>query len=233
MTLLLNQIFTNSKSGIVKITMPNPGKIPTFDFKPITGILVNDPSIRLRNQWGSILPGNEDLNELMALTGNRNLFAWVSASSAAWKSSDPLNIGLDFYLLSYDRSSDVKGQTRSLLSLAAMGNADTFQAAMVTVHGGYKLDITESNKKLTMGAQVKITDGYLQKAAKALTGEHPGTLTIQIGDQIVLRNMLLEECSAEHSKVQVESGVPLFIKISATFRLCRAPLVSDIEGIYA
>ena len=45
--------------------------------------------------------------------------------------------------------------------------------------------------------------------------------------------MLLDECTAEHSRVQVASGVPLFIKITATFRLCRAPLTADIEGIYS
>ena len=224
MTLLLNQIFTNSKSGIVKIGLPD-GNI-------VTGLLANDPSIRVRNQWGSILPDTEDLNQILQTVGSKNLFAWVSASSAAWKSSDPLNIGLDFYLLSYDKTSDVKGQARRLMSLAAMGTPEGgnfAQATMVTVHGGYKIDILESNSELNVGN----IESYLQGAAQTLIGDHPGTLTIQIGDQITLKNMLLEECSAEHSRVQVESGVPLFIKISATFRLCRAPLISDIEGIYA
>ena len=228
MTLLLNQLFYSSQSGIVKIAMPS-----NKNFKPITGILVSDPAIKVRNQWGSILPGGEDLNDLMAVAGSRNLFAWVAGSSAAWKSSDPLGIGLDFYLLSYDRSSDVKGQARSLLSLATMGEPEggSFaQATMVSVHGGYKIDVSESNQALR--TDNAITDAYLQGMANQLTGDKEGTLTIQIGDQITLKNMLLEECSAEHSKVQVERGIPLFIKISATFRLCRAPLTSDIEGIY-
>ena len=224
MTLLLNQIFTNTKSGIVKLDLPTG--------TTVTGLLVNDPSIKVRNQWGTIMPESEDLNQLLMMAGRQNLFSWVSASSAAWKSTDPLTLGLDFYLLSYDKNSNVKGQASALLSLAALGDVEgsSFaEATQVQVHGGYKIDLFDSNSKLTKST----IDSYLQEAAGKLAGDKAGTITIRIGDQIKLKNMLLDECTAEHSRVQVASGVPLFIKITATFRLCRAPLTADIEGIYS
>ena len=237
MTLLLNQIFTQSKSGIVTLKVPSDTEaIKTSYAKGLTygtikGFLVNDPSISVRNQWGSIMPDVSDLNEFLMVAGQQNLFSWVSASAAAWKSCEPLQIALDFYLLSLNKDSHVKSDASALLSLAAMstGGTGTLSAATVQVHGGYKMDIWEGNDTLGAGNIAS----YLSCAAQKLSGtDAPGTCIINIGDQLTLKNMLLEEAQAEHSAVQVAYGEPLYIKIHAVFRLYRAPLVSDINGMY-
>ena len=85
MTLILNQLFTNSKSGIVTIEVPVLGEPDSTNKGPaiIKGILASDPRIQVQNQWGNILPSTDDLNQLLQAAGSRNLFSWVSASSAA------------------------------------------------------------------------------------------------------------------------------------------------------
>lgn len=241
MTLVLNQIFSNSKSGIITLTLPVAGEADreeTAGHHTIKGFLVSDPTIQLRNQWGSIMPDMSDLNNWLMVAGQQNLYSWVSASAAAWKSCDPFTISLDFYLLSLNKKSHVKADAGTLLSLAAMSTgsgegAFSLQEGQVQVHGGYKMDLWTGNEELNASNIA----GYLESAASRLAKGNtsvtqPGTITINIGDQMTLRNMLLDEVKAEHSAVQVEYGVPLYIKISATFRLYRAPLVSDIIGMY-
>ena len=242
MTLILNQIFTQSKSGIVTIQVPADtealknsdalkGKGLNAGRGTIEGCLVNDRSVSVRNQWGSIMPDVSDLNEFLMVAGQQNLFSWVSASAAAWKSCEPISIALDFYLLSLNRNSHVKSDASALLSLAAMsaGSGGVLDAAKVQIHGGYKMDIWEGN---ATAAQNNIAT-YLSGAAQKLTvHDAPGTCIINIGNQLTMKNMLLEEASAEHSAVQVAYGEPLYIKIHAVFRLFRAPLVSDINGMY-
>ena len=237
MTLILNQIFTQSKSGIVTIQVPADTEAEkvsnAFGAKrgTIKGFLVNDPAVNVRNQWGSIMPDVSDLNEFLMVAGQQNLFSWVSASAAAWKSCEPLSIALDFYLLSLNSKSHVKSDASALLSLAAMSTGGTgmFSEATVQVHGGYKMDVWEGNTSLGRNNIAS----YLSNAAQQLTvHDAPGTCIINIGDQLTLKNMLLEEANAEHSAVQVAYGEPLYIKIHAVFRLFRAPLTSDINGMY-
>lgn len=237
MTLILNQIFTQSKSGIVTLLVPADTEADKTTYAAgakygtIKGFLVNDPSVSVRNQWGSIMPDVSDLNEFLMVAGQQNLFSWVSASAAAWKSCEPLQIALDFYLLSLNKNSHVKSDASALLSLAAMSTGDggVLSDANVQVHGGYKMDIWEGNTELGRD----VISSYLSGAAQKLTeNDASGTCIINIGDQLTLKNMLLEEAQAEHSAVQVAYGEPLYIKIHAVFRLYRAPLVSDINGMY-
>lgn len=238
MTLILNQLFTNSKSGIVTIEVPVLGEADSVNKGPaiIKGILASDPRIQVQNQWGNILPSTDDLNQLLQAAGSRNLFSWVSASSAAWKSSEPISLGLDFYLISYNRRSHIKGQISSLMSLAGLapgGPSNTFGGdTQVKVHGGYGIDILESNSSLKDEEGVF---GYLSNAASKLMGrgKQDGTISVTIGDQIHLHNLLLQDCTAEPSTVQVELGVPLYIKVTTVMRMYRAPLVSDIVGIFS
>ena len=86
--LLLNQIFNNSSSGTVTLS------IPLFDSNTqkgsrisVKGFLTSDPSIQFRNQWGSILPDDTSINEVMNLVGSKSLAAWVSSSSAGLRNS--------------------------------------------------------------------------------------------------------------------------------------------------
>lgn len=237
MTLLLNQLFTNSKSGIVTIEVPVLGEYTgkSGGTATIKGILVNDPKIQVQNQWGNILPGTDDLNQLLQAAGSRNLFSWVSASSAAWKSSEPISLGLDFYLISYNRRSHIKGQVASLMSLAGLaptGEGGFSAATQVQVHGGYKIDLLESNSDLRDEQGIM---GYLSTAVSRLSGKgrQAGTISVTIGDQLHINNLLLQDCSAEPSTVQVEQGVPLYIKVTTVMRMFRAPLTSDIYGIFS
>ena len=233
MTLLLNQIFTNAKSGIVRLEVPILGEYNSEDTGTavISGILASDPRIAVQNQWGNILPGTDDLNTVLSALGSQNLFSWVSASAAAWKSCDPISVSLDFYLISYNKNSRIKSQVSSLMSLAGLtpGNQDgTFSGeTMVKVHGGYKLDILDSNQAVNKDNILSYITPLSSK------GKRKGTISISIGDQIHVNNLLLQECYAEPSTVQVDEGVPLYIKVSTVLRMYRAPLVSDIVGIFS
>ena len=228
--LLLNQIFNNSNSGTVTLS------IPLFDSNTqkgsrisVKGFLTSDPSIQFRNQCGSILPDDTNINEVMNLVGSKSLAAWVSSSSAGWKSCEPITIAFDFYLLSLNKNSNIKWETASILQLATLniGNQTLNKNMFVNVHGGYEAGndnrgVFEANSTLLSNVQ----RNFLDKKEKE------GTVTIQIGDQVTLSNMLLQEVTAEHSSVQVAEGVPLYIKLSTNWRMCRAPIVQDVAHIY-
>ena len=81
MTLILNQIFSGGGSGVITLEVPSAESGTT---QTIKGLLVNDPSIKVRNQWGSVLPDTQDLNQFMTVLGSQNLYSWVSASAASW-----------------------------------------------------------------------------------------------------------------------------------------------------
>ena len=231
MTLILNQIFSGGGSGVITLEIPAAESGTT---QTIKGLLVNDPSIKVRNQWGSVLPDTQDLNQFMTVLGSQNLYSWVSASAASWKACDPLSMGVDFYLLSIDKNSNIKAEASALLKLAALtpGDAQFVSEASVHVHGGYKIDFWTPNDDLSGDTISAYLSGAASQLMTPANQSKNGTVTMHIGNQIVLRNMLLDEAQVEHSSVQVAEGIPLYIKISATFRMFRAPLVADIEGIY-
>ena len=165
------------------------------------------------------------------ILGSKNLFSWVSASSAAWKSTAPLSLGLDFYLLSYNRQVNIKKQVGALMSLSALSvpAEGILSDALVQVHGGYRVTLTDSNKTLDNSA----IGAYLGNAVSDLSKpKHEGTVSVNINGEIPIHNLLLQDCNAEISNVQVAEGIPLYIKVTTIFRMYRAPLLSDIRQTF-
>ena len=92
MQLYLDQIIS-SNSGTVQIVLPSGTKIK--------GILTEDPTYSVQNNWGPILPGIGSLSEMAQLADNTNIVAFINASSAGWKGTEPLTISLQFILINY------------------------------------------------------------------------------------------------------------------------------------
>lgn len=233
--MFLTKIFTNSdkyQSGIVRLTIPKADGSGNYE-KPIIGLIDNDINFKLGTSWGSIIPNMSSISEFTQIIDQQNIFSWVSASTAAWKGTEPFQFDLTFYLVTfkYKQSPSIMSQVKQLASLCAL-YTDSSNFATVKVHGGYKMHLAEANNQ---GANVndfinnKNIEGLAQKVVSS-GGE--GLITMELGNSLVINKLLINNMTFTPSSVQVEDGVPLYVKVDASFRTHRALLVKDIEEMF-
>ena len=151
----------------------------------------------------------------------------------------------------------VSKQAECFAKLAAISkDEDTggfFKDIRINVHGGYKPNYFESNDN--------VINNDLRGALKTKTGTNvveaddgTGTCHIVINgngmNSVVLRNMLLESLDMTPSTVRAGywngivtkginqtasfkgSGEPLYIKVTAGFKLARAATINDVKGLF-
>lgn len=213
----LDQLLTN-KSGVITLLIPSldPSIGNAYELQ---GILTSDPTISLKNKWGSALPDVENLATASQLLGSQNIVSWLAASQAAWKGTDPLTVAVEFYLISYRKKDDIKFRLKQLMKLATVWETD--QGATVKIHAGYYSNFTDSNKD--------VFNNEIEASGNLFGGTGSGLVTMKIGDQITLSNLLLEDINSTFSTVQCAQGAPLFIKVNAQFRGNKAALTNDID----
>lgn len=215
MQLYLDQIIS-SNSGTLQIALPSGAKIKA--------ILTEDPTYSVQNNWGPILPGIQTLSDISQMADSTNIIAFINASSAGWKGTEPLTISVQFILLNYKRGLNIKKQIKELAKMAALEQATNGGGALVQVHGGYSNKFFADNKTLFIDADAN-------NGNSSLASTTTGLITVTIGNQLRIKNLLLADLQVTHSATQVASGEPLFIKAEASFRTYRAPLTSDIDSL--
>jgi len=223
MGLYLDQIF-NSKVGIINLNIPDPSGNGTFT--SIDGFLSENPSMSFQNNWGSIFPDFNALGEMSQLMGSKNIFSWLASTQAGWKGTEPINIGTEFYVISYDSkaSKNIKEQVKVLIKMASLyQGTGLLENESVMVHGGYSNNYWKSTGEFFQNEEDFKSD---------LTSTKTGLITMTIGNQMTIKKLLLSDVNVTPSTVQVASGIPLYIKVSANFRTYMAPIASDIDDIF-
>ena len=124
MQLYLDQIIS-SNSGTLQIALPSGEKIKA--------ILTEDPTYSVQNNWGPILPGIQALSDISQMADNTNIIAFINASSAGWKGTEPLTISVQFILLNYKRGLNIKKQIKELAKMAALEQATNGGGARVII----------------------------------------------------------------------------------------------------
>jgi len=220
---------TEYKSGIVKFTLPDAKG--TGDFHEVKGLVEQDIAFKMGVSWGSVLPDMTTFSEMSQIINSSNIVSWVSSSTGAWKGTDPFTFDLTFYLVTYkyNQSPSIKQQARWFADLCALYvDGDNF--ATVQVHGGYKLDLADSNnspRDTFFDSNLNPNSDNIRK----LLSSNKGLIAMELGDSIKVDKLLINNVTITPSSVQVQKGVPLYIKVDASFRTHRSLKVDDVSVI--
>lgn len=256
MSLFLNTI-ANDQGGTVTLALPdcNGGIVG------IQGYLTEDPKIELKNNWDSLISDLGAINDFMQLA-QMGAASWLSTSKAAWKGTEPIKLGLNFYLITHKKAQLSNGtglnmpiskQAAYLARLAAVspgGGTGFLTQLKVNVHGGYKPDYFQRNSEFA-GAEKGAKDMRLtgvtdtELSSDALVSDTGGTISIVIngGGKRTMRfhKMLLESVNFTTSTVRTgywngnvfhTSSEPLYIKVDAQFRLMHAATLADVTRMF-
>lgn len=251
--LFLDGIFkkNDSPSG-VHIYMPNSSK-KTGENTALNlyGLMVGDVSFQAQNKWGTILHDLSNLADFSSLAGQESMFSWVNASTMCWKGTNPLTIGIEFYLINYQKGLGLESQLKRLIKLASLYKNQAAGSLgsnfKVLVHGGYAADILKSNSSLwsmelksVMGLQNDSNLNGPESIDKKLydsNGNALGSLTLRFGHKSTIRNVLLSKIDVTESNVEVidQAGgniKPLYYRVSAQFTGVRPLLSTDVDHMF-
>lgn len=224
---------TSYKSGKITLKIPPVEGDADGDeskYVEIVGLLEGDVSLSMGVEWGPILPDMENIANMGGLLGSKDIYSWIQSSAVFWKGCKPLEFKVDFYLITLDRSQDIKKDAKHLAQLVSMYTID--KTITGTIHGGYYVDYATNNGKLNVFT-TSTSNGHTAdtQLLSSLIGA-TNTATVIIGDQMVIRNLLLTNITLTSSSVQVDNGKPLFIKVEANFRSNRALISTDLDQIF-
>lgn len=210
--------FLEQKSGIIKLV------VPTFNYsyETITGILQDDPQIQMGNTWAPISEFQtalDPLQDIQQVIQTENISNFVSASGMAWKGTPHIKVNCTFYLINFNAKSNAGRQVRFLSELCSL---ETKGSTQTRVHGGYKLDLFQSNENLT------------NKDLKDISNNVLGTVTMVInsGAHTVVKGLLAQSVQVQPSTVSVANGQPLYYLVSVSFTGYRSPIQSDFADMY-
>lgn len=215
--LYLQKLFESSSkgslgntSGRIELTIPS---FNNSSPKTLIGYTGENITYTLSNRWGTLLPGDEDLAKISGLFGQKTILNWINSSTVGWLGSEPLTIPLVFYLISYKPPSSsnppITEQLYDLVKLCTVNVPKSVgREATVEVHGGYNQRIYENNVQLTLDN-------------RDFDEQERGVISLKIGNRFKLRGLVLKEINPEHSIVETRDGIPLYIKVKATFQTYR------------
>ena len=210
--------FLEQKSGIIKLNIPtfNDGR------ETIKGILQDDPQIQMGNTWAPISEFQtalDPLQDIQQIIQTENISNFVSASGMAWKGTPHIKVNCTFYLINFNANSNAGRQVRILSELCSL---ETKGSTQTRVHGGYKLDLFQSNENLT------------NRNLKDIITQTEGTVTLTInsGAHTMIKGLLAQSIQVQPSTVSVANGQPLYYLVSASFTGYRSPIQSDFADMY-
>ena len=211
--------FLSSDSGIVTVEVPLIGGGTVR----IKGILQEDPQIQMGNQWGTLNEFDnllDPLQKLQQAIQTDNISNYVSATGMVWKGTPHIKVNCNFYLISFNANSDIRGQANELAKLCSV---TVTGKTGVKIHGGYKVNYFKSNESLTLNNLNDITEQKVE-----------GTVTLYINSRAHTKipGLLTQSLTIQPSTVSVRSGAPLYYMVSAGFIGYRAPISSDMDVIY-
>ena len=247
--LFLDGIYSyNSDSpSSVRITMPNYDATSNVERINLVGLMTGDVSFSAQNNWGTVISDLSNLQDLASLAGSKNMFAWINASTMCWKGTQPLSIGVDFYLINYKRGLNLESQLKILVKLASLSSStsDFGSEFLAQVHGGYAPDIFQSNKEgfFTIG---KISSAQnLSNSIDTstfydsgnITGNARGALQLEFGHKSKIRNLLLSKINVTESLIEVadQNGgnqKPLYYKVNAQFVGVKPLITADVDSMF-
>lgn len=247
------QQMADQVAGMVTFGLPDcNGGAVTID-----GFLIEDPSISLKNNFESIIPDLQGVNDFMQLA-NIDTTSWLSTSKMAWKGTDPMTVTFNFYLLTWSKDqltgakmpiSKEASYFARLLAVSPGGTSGLSETLGVTVHGGYRPDYFQRNNEFKIPSTVTAEKFQEVDFYHADTN---GTCTIVVNGggnrTLTFTKMLLTDATFTPSTVRagywsgdinkgnpntfIKSKEPLYIRISASFKLMHATTVEDATRLF-
>ena len=277
--LFINTI-ANSCAGMALFSLPeatNQGTTGGYTgrYALVTGFLIDDPQITMKNNWEAIIPDTTSLSDFTQLAGMGPV-SWMSTSKAAWKGTDPISLTLNFYLLTY-RTAQIAGTNTNaedprnmpvseqaakfaaLLAVSPKSAGDTagkFAQYGINVHGGYRANYFEENTDFSGdtpdgGQNRRYRLNLGNSTEQEFLNDGDGTIQIIINGggkpSMCFTKMLLADATFTPSPVRVgywntgnnkirefiPTSEPLYIKVSATFRLAHVATVRDVQRMFS
>jgi len=223
----------------------------------LAGLLASEPSISTQNKWGPLLENYaslNDINNVVNIMGDQNMFSWVGASVMVWKGTEPIKLNLDFYLINYKRGLNLESKLKSLTKLTALAGVDSkLSAVQVAVHGGYKANqilntntqmmgqnqtyVDNSNVSLddfskATGFGNKDVDSKLESIGRGSLSDPVGTLSLEIGHKVSIRNLLVGRVDTTPSLVEVADGKALYYRVNLSLTGVRPLVTTDVDSMY-
>ena len=243
--LFLDGIFNKSSNSPSTITI----NVPVSNGKGVLlrGLIIGDPTWTAGNKWGPIINDFSSLQDWASLIGESNQFSWISASTMCWKGTNPLSIGVDFYLINYARGLNLKSNLSTFVKLAAVAKSQNNSDWRVQIHGGYAPDIFSGNKSYFTtegGIRGLVQD---QGAIEELNADvsnifgggkiAKGSLSIQFGHKSKVSNLLLSKVNVTESTIEVadQNGgniQPLYYRVSAQFTGVQPLVTTEVDAIF-
>lgn len=237
--LFLDGMFSNNCNSPSRVTITMPGGALN-----LTGLMTGDPSFSAGTKWGTILNDLSNLAEFSSLIGSSNIWSWIGASTMCWKGTNPLGVSIEFYLIHYSPKQDLKTPLKQLVKLASLERSDANVSDLqVKVHGGYAPDIFASNNDFFSNLKISDIDALkgssnLDKVGKGMVNDSAkGTLQVQFGNKLVIKNLLLAKIDVTASNIEVANldgtnQKPLFYRVQAQFTGARPFVSTDVDSMF-
>lgn len=243
MNLFLDGIFDEGRVSPSSVNIKFPTRSNRAR-KYLTGLLISEPTISSQNKWGPILNDITNIQDVASLLGSAHMWSWIGASVMCWKGTDPVKTTVEFYLINYKRNLGLEEKLRDLNYLTSL--YDEGHNAAVIVHGGYKARVLETNKSFFNNGLPKrdkgvssedylsgaLEDYSLSKGDENWTNMEEGTIAVQFGNKLALKNMLLGRLNVTPSVVEVPDGKPLYYRVSMDLVGSRPLLSTDVDTMY-
>ena len=238
MTLFLDGIFDegNISPSSVYIRYPVVG-LSTRN--SINGLLISEPTMSSGNTWGPILNDVSNIQDIASLIGSPQMWSWIGASVMCWKGTSPLKTSIEFYLINYKPNLGLEQKLKELNYLTSL--YDVNREVAVQVHGGYSAKVLEKNRSF-FDNEVKRDKGesnsnFITRQLERFNSDdlinmEEGTITIEFGRKLFIRNMLIQRLDVTPSIVEVPDGKPLYYRVSMSLTGSRPLLSTDVDRMY-
>lgn len=232
MTLFLDGIFDESRVSPSSVNIKFPARM-TGTREYLTGLLISEPTISSQNKWGPILSDITNIQDVASLLGSEHMWSWIGASVMCWKGTEPVKTTVEFYLINYKKNLKIEEKLKDLNYLTSL--YDEGKNISVRVHGGYKARVLETNRAFfNNGSSDFSSSGILQNIqySREDVNMEEGTIAIQFGNKMVLKNMLIGRLNITPSIVEVPDGKPLYYRVSMDLTGSRPLLSTDVDNMY-
>jgi hypothetical protein len=236
-TYLTGMFSNNNSPSRVVITMP--------DKSTLTGLMNGDPSFSAGNKWGTVINDLSNLADFSSIIGSSDVWSWIGASTMCWKGTNPLGVSFEFYLINETPSLDLKTPLKALVKLAALSRSDgAVTALQVKVHGGYAPEVLANNTSFFTSKNLDIKNLSDFKGKNGLdvlgktVGSMAGTVQVQFGNKLAIRNLLLSKVDVTASDIEVANAngtnqKPLYYRVSVQFTGVRPLLSGDVDHMFS
>lgn len=237
----------NDSSSAVYITIPNPSSKSAEATTSLVGLMIGDPTWNASNKWGPVINDISNLSDISSLVGSSSMFSWINASTMCWKGTDPLSIGIEFYLINYEKGLELESKLRSFVKLASLykdPDATGGKNYKVLVHGGYAADVLSGNQKFFSASVKKASDlgGDFNDLGEGNSnlysnGYAKGAVQLRFGHKSAIKNLLLQKVSVTESTIEVadQNGKnikPLYYRVNAQFVGVKPLVTTDVDDMF-